>query len=390
MLIEVALVSEQTLANLLPALHERPDRVVLVASAEMARRGLDARQRRLLKRFGIEAEIAEGAPDADLTRIHEFALELLARLQTAHPGAAIVLNATGGNKLMMLAFVEVFRGEARVVYADTQHARIETLPPPHGEPAPAVPMRDVLDVPAYLQAQGFAYAGARSDRTEELQSAAARKPAAKHLGLEAPRLAAFLGALNAAAQRALDPSGQRLVAPAQQFSGVRSAEWREALTILNRCGALKWFGAEDFEFPDLDSARFCAGGWLEEYVWHIVRDARPFDARLGVRGAWETGGSADNEFDVLAAHGNRLLFVECKTLRLGAEEAKDAGILYKLDSLGRSTRGLFGESWLVAAREATTQMLDRAREQRIRILGPDELPRLRNRVLAWMRGPSAA
>lgn len=123
MLIEVALVSEQTLANLLPALHERPDRTVLVASAEMARRGLDVRQRRLLKRFGIEAEIVGGAPDAELARIHEFALDLLARIETAHPGAAIVFNATGGNKLMMLGFVEVFRADARVIYADTQHGR---------------------------------------------------------------------------------------------------------------------------------------------------------------------------------------------------------------------------------------------------------------------------
>jgi hypothetical protein len=76
---QVALVSEQTLANLLPALHERPDRVLLVASAEMARRGLDVRQRRLLAHFGIEAQVVPGAPDADLARIHEFALDLLGR-----------------------------------------------------------------------------------------------------------------------------------------------------------------------------------------------------------------------------------------------------------------------------------------------------------------------
>jgi hypothetical protein len=60
--------------------------------------------------------------------------------------------------------------------------------------------------------------------------------------------------------------------------------------------------------------------------------------------------------------------------------------LYKLDSLGRLARGLFGVTWLVTAREPTGAMAERAREQRIRIVGPAELPRLREHVLAWMNG----
>lgn len=383
MLIEVALVSEQTLANLLPALHERPDRVWLVASAEMARRGLDVRQRRLLGHFGIAAEIVPGAPDADLARIHEFALELLGRLQAEHPGATLVLNATGGNKLMMLGFVEVFRADARIVYADTQHGRIETLAAGGGA-REAVPMRDVLDVPGYLRAQGFAYSGARSDRAGELRAIAARKPAAKHLGAHAAALGGFLGALNQLAKQALDARGEQLLAPGQAFGSVHGADWRAALTVLNRCGALKWFGAEDIEFPDAEAARFCGGGWLEEYVWHVVRDARPFDARWSVRGRWE--GGAENEFDVLAAHGNRMLFMECKTLRLGTDEGRDADLIYKVDSLGQKARGLFGVTWLVSARPPAQPMIDRAGEQRIRIVGPAELPRLRERVVDWMNG----
>jgi len=384
MLIEVALVSEQTLANLLPALHERPDRVLLVTSAEMARRGLDVRQRRLLAHFGIDAEVVPGAPDADLARIHEFALDLLGRLQAQHPGAALVLNATGGNKLMMLGFVEVFRADARIVYADTQHGRIETLAA-GGAAREAVPMRDVLNVPGYLRAQGFAYGGARSDRADELQSAAARKQAAKHLGTHAAALGSFIGALNRLAAQALDPGGELLVKPAQAFDGVRSDQWRSALSELNRCGALKWFGADDIEFPDAEAARFCGGGWLEEYVWHIVRDAQPYDARWGVIGHWENG--PKNEFDVLATHRNRLLFIECKALRLGRQDEADANILYKVNSLGQHARGLFGEIWLVLAREATDEVRERAVAQRIRIIEAAQLPRLRQHVLDWMASP---
>jgi hypothetical protein len=384
MLVEVALVSEQTLANLIPALDARPDRVLLVTSAEMAQRRLHIRQQRLLRLHGIEAEIVPDAPDADLLRIHEFAFDLLTHLRRDFPDAAIVLNATGGNKLMMLGFVEVFRGDARVIYADTQHRRIETLPPASGPAEPARPMKNLLDVPAYLRAQGFVYAGARSDRKEELDAVAGRKAAAKHLGSHAQQLAGFFGNLSRLAGAALGPNDEQLRAPKQRFDGVHSDAWSEALQALVRGGVLQWSGGAEIEFFDAAAARFCRGVWLEEYVWHIVTDARPFDARWSARGAWESGRAAENEFDVLVAHGNQLLFIECKTLRLGVEQSKDADILYKLDSLGRKARGLFGATWLVAAREPTPHMEDRAREQRVRLLRPKELPRLREHVLDWM------
>lgn len=381
-LIEIALVSEQTLANLLPALHApRPDRVILVASAEMAQRGLHVRQQRLLQSFGIAAEVVTGAPDADMTAIHAFAGDLLARLRREQPSARLVLNATGGNKLMMLGFVEAFRGRARIVYADTQHQRIETVAV-GGVAEPPQPMSDVLDVPGYLLAQGFEFESARSDRDDALLALARRKSAALHLGRCALHLRSFIGRLNILAANALDKRGENLVAAAQRFERLASRDWREALSQLNGCGVLKWFGAEGIEFADADSARFCGGGWLEEYAWHSVIDAGPFDARWGAQGHWE--GGARNEFDILAVHRNRLLFIECKTTNFGASAERDDQRLYKIESLGRNARGLFGATWFVSAREPTEPMRIRARDYRVRIVGPDELPRLHELVMDWM------
>lgn len=382
MLIEIALVSEQTLANVLPALHERPDRVLLVASAEMQRRGLHERQRRVLRHFDIDAQIVPDAPDGDLSAIRSFAAALLARVRREHADARLVLNATGGNKLMVLGFVEAFRGQARIVYADTQHQRIETLTV-GGEAEAPQPMRDVLDVPDYLRAQGFVFESARSDGDHEMIDAARRKPAALHLGHRAQALRQFLGAMNRIAGAALDARGEQLVAPSQRFQRVSHPDWRDALKVLNGRNLLKWFGDEEIEFPDAGAARFCAGGWLEEYTWHCVIDARPFDARWSVAGRWEEGG-ARNEFDVLVTHRNRLLFIECKTARHGADAERDDQRLYKIESLGRNARGLFGETWLVTAREPTDAMRSRARESRVRIVGPQELPRLGALVREWM------
>src|SRR5574337_1236878 len=99
MRIHVAIVSDQVLANLIPALMERPELVVLVASPKMAERGLARRLERLLKKEGMDVEVRAGAPGVGLAAIHDFALELLGELGQRWPGAEVVLNATGGTKL---------------------------------------------------------------------------------------------------------------------------------------------------------------------------------------------------------------------------------------------------------------------------------------------------
>ena len=393
MKIHIAIVSDQILANLIPALMDRPDKVVLVATTDMAAKRLDRRLADALARAGLATEIVCNAPDVRLAEIHEFAYELLGRLQQENPGASIELNATGGTKPMMLGFVDIFRGDAaRILYTDTRHRRIEYFPAPRQPAIPPTPMADVLNVIDYLRAQGFLYRDACSDSPEWRKSAAARKESAKLMGKHAadPDMQNFIGAINSMADKSLDNNGENLIAPIQSLGQKTPwGIWKDMLGKFSKAGLIKWFGDTNIEFPDIEAAHFLRGGWLEEYAWHIVKDAQVSDARMSVTGSWENGREANNEFDVLATHGNQLLFVECKTLRHGRDGSseKDSDILYKLDSLGRDARGLFGSSWLLSARQPTTEMLDRANGQGIRILGPDELPDLRKVVQQWMATP---
>jgi len=65
---------------------------------------------------------------------------------------------------MALAFVEVFRGEAkRIIYADNANRRIEYFPQKEGRVPEPTPMEQAFDVPSYLEAQGFRYECASSD-----------------------------------------------------------------------------------------------------------------------------------------------------------------------------------------------------------------------------------
>ena len=387
----VVLVSDQVLQNLIPILMERPAWVFLVLTEEMARRGADRRLTRQLR--SAEAQIIRcgHCPDTGFPQIQAFANQVAETVLNAGADTEIVLNATGGNKLMSLGFVEAFRGIAsRILYTDTAHRRIEYLSSAAQDasvPAPT-PMSNVLDVPAYLRAQGFQFQRAVSDDAEWRDTAAARKAVCKFLGrrIADPGLQRFIGTMNYLAGRALerlpDSRQERLAAPVQSFAHPPHGLWQETMAQLATADLLSWEpGAEYFRFTDLAAAQFVRGGWLEEYAYHAVHDAGVHDARLGVEGTWDNQAAMTNEFDVLACHLNQLLHIECKTLRYRDEN--DNEIAYKLDSLGDDVRGLFGRTWLLSAREPTEVLIARARRARIRLVPPSELQHLRDLVRAW-------
>ena len=113
MLILVALVSDQSILNLIPALMERADRVYLVATDATQRKGMPRRLEGILDKYGIRTETVTDNLDAGLAMILEFAGRVITRIQQSDPTAQIVQNATGGKKLMALGFVEVFPSPLR-------------------------------------------------------------------------------------------------------------------------------------------------------------------------------------------------------------------------------------------------------------------------------------
>ena len=391
MKVHVAIVSDQTLANLIPVLMARPDMVYLACSDTMESRKLDRRLKTLLEKEGVGVETKYGAPDTALNSIHDYARSLKAEIQRSHPDAEIVLNATGGTKLMSLGFVEVFREVARnIVYSDTSHRRIEVFPDRSGAIAPPIGMSNVLDVPHYLAAQGFRYLRARSDDALWIKREDSRKATGNYLANRAQALQDFIGKLNWLADAALEKAAgtdfEVLGKPVQSFEPKPWGNWARALSEIARAGLIDWRQGElEIRFSAAESALFLRGGWLEEYAWRSVKDLGAHDVRCGVEVAGDDAPEACNEFDVLACHGNELLVIECKTLRY--REENENQITYRIDSLGQQVRGFFGETWLLSAREPTAGLVDRARRARIRIIGPAELPALRTTVRDWMKLP---
>lgn len=389
MRVHVAIVSEQLLPTVIPCLMHRPDRVVAVASQAMADKA--RRLETFLRGEGIDVAIRGHAPDADMAAIRAYARTLADELLAESSGVELTYNATGGNKLMTLGFVETFRERAaRIIYTDTAHRRLEVIDDGTNRTPRMEPMRDVLDVPRYLAVQGFRYETDLTQNGAGLARVRAREQVARDLAAWAPRLGGLIGAINRLAHEALDKKTGALLHPVQRLTEAPHGLWHKALQRLAQERLVGWKAGEtQITFLDAEGARFLAGGWLEAYAYAVTCAAAVSDVRLNVRGVWDGTTRARNEFDVLAVHANRLLVLECKTLRFQDGE-NDNELAYKVDSLGRDVRGLFGETWVLSAREPTAVLHERAQQAGFRLIGPKGLGSLPQWVRQWKEGRSAA
>jgi Domain of unknown function (DUF1887) len=133
-------------------------------------------------------------------------------------------------------------------------------------------------------------------------------------------------------------------------------------------------------------AQYLSGQWLEEYVWHIVSDLKPDDVKANVEFT-EMGAPKDdirNELDCVIVHHNRLLMIECKTIKFKKNADKNADIVYKLESLGHRAGGLYGAKWLISARPLDKATEKRAREYAIKVISGTALKDLKETLKMWM------
>ena len=324
-------------------------------------------------------------PSGSLARIAAYATELAAELRQTAPAEEWVLNLTGGNKLMTLAFWQSLGPVVgKMLYTDTANACLEEWTWPDCAAAVSRPLESVLDLPLYLEAQGLRLLQVRSADPEWRTRVQARCVLTKYLAKNSRWLEGFLGQINHMASQALDASGETLETPSQTFNTKPRGSWIRAVKQIQQSGLAHRDGELGLEFRDVEAARYLNGGWLEEYAWQEAQELHPDALGLGVEGEWEDTRRGRNEFDVVLVHRNRLLLIECKTLRMGRDHEKDTQMLYKLDSLGEDVKSLFGEVVLLSARTPSEAVRDRAAHHRIQVVGPDRLPKLQRDLRDWM------
>ncbi len=378
----VNLVSEQPLPSLIPAFDKRfgIGEVILLVTEQM--RPQARRLKRVYRRHELACRIWEKTiPPFAPGALEEIFFDLLAETPEDCP---LILNATGGTKVMALTLANLFTQLDRgtVIYIDTARQQILYL---HPDRRRRLAMEPVLTIADYLTAYGMEpkRPQARWQRGEELPPVS---PAARYLARHAPGLDLFFGVLNDAGHQVLDPARARETWPRAAMMRKRpfptDSQARGALEVLTREKLLTADG-NLVTFTSEAAARFLSGGWLEEYAFACACRAGADEVALSQTVEWDAPGEREvrNEFDCLALKDNRLYLLECKTLRLDDEKGSD--IIYKLDSLTDSTTGIYGRGALVSARRPTDYMLSRAQARRHRIFTPQELADLNKRLAKW-------
>jgi Holliday junction resolvase len=373
--LHICIATGQNLANLIPSLQLGARQVVILETAAM--RASAGNLQVALRSRGVAAvrvPFDDSTPDAIVRSSEEIA--------TRFGEQPILLNITGGHKLMTLALAEQMpvADDLHVVYAETRHDRLDWLKPR----AEIEPMQDVLRLEDILLAHGYRKGGDGLRDVAWQQTASERESLTRWLGEEAARLAPNFGVLNSLSDQALATGEANLFRASQRLPYTPGGTFSELLRRAQDKKLLHWDGETDIHFAAPEAAAYFRGGWLEEYVWLKLRGLKPRDwsVRLEVK---TIQGETLNELDAVVVHRNRLLVIECKTRRFGRDFYKDADHIYKLAQLSRQLGGIMSGSLLLSAREISPEVRARAQESNVEVLAAADVGGLTDYLRRWMR-----
>lgn len=371
----VCLVSAQPIPNLIPLRMEeiRPKKVILLVSPDMKLQS--ERLENVIKEWGIQVDKYPIAP-YDLNSARETCISILSKYNNDEE---IILNATGGTKIMAFAAFEVFRENGlKIIYVDTQNGWIQALSPQPKQ----INFKDVLKVHTYLRAYG-------------------QKILNEKTNIEIKRHSPVIDELI----KIFD-----IYQDAIKILNSYVAPWRSAGTFPieieikqndleneNFQKIIKLFAENNiFEFNNglikflnIDDVEFASGGWLEEYVYRTVKSLSVVDVRMGVEVMWDVVPSKPpkNEYDVVFIHNNRLFLIECKTERFEGidKEVSTSDPIYKLESLRDAAGGVYGKGMLVSYQRLTDTQKRRLAANKLFYCDSTDLKNLKSRIAQWIR-----
>lgn len=370
----LCLVSAQPLPNVVPLLDPAMgvQRAVLTVTPDMAERAdwLEA----VLRPRGIRVERLELGDAWDYEQTQTRILEWLER----EGEGGVVLNATGGTKLMSMAAYEAFRAyELPIFYVHPRDDRVIWLQP---EELGGQELADRLRLEAFLQVHGAAVEGKPRRSVPEY----ADLDLAGTLVERLEDFAAPLGTLNWLAGQA----GSAGECPRLEKEYPRLLD---LLDLFEARGKLRYRDGH-IGFPDEDARFFVNGGWIEAWVFDQVRQLRKNDPAIqdiayavNVQRT-RRGRQVPNELDVVILRNNRLHIIECKTRRFRdeGEDSPGAEALYKLDILRDLMGGLQARAMLVSYRDLPDHDRTRAADLGIHVCAGSQLRRLAEKLREFL------
>ena len=370
--------------NFLPILNQKlkPEAVTLVVSDKMKDRAAWLKTEIAKHQVTVLPDIEIGNAETDIADIQD----ILMKWADEHKALLeeSVLNVTGGTKPMAIAAQEVFRmGGRPVFYVDVATDKVSWVSG-SGE---ALQLEKSPTLSQFLGLNGFELES--GDFTSTVENGKWRH-FCDEIASSPSDWARALGSLNARASLAVDrytsAHNNREKSSALAFnycdSELANVKWNDMLEMLHADELIS--GATTSErFVSIEAARFCAGIWLEHYVFSVLKGFK-FDKRRALMNARIIDAKGNrNELDSIVVHRNTCYVIEDKTKNMkvhGDVNVADQAV-YKLAQLSRNM-GLRAKGILVSARSVRREDRDRAQTYGVEII--DWLPNLGCRLKGIM------
>ncbi|MGD0959526.1 MAG: DUF1887 family CARF protein [Methylomonas sp.] len=373
---QLILVSAQPAPNLTPILDEslRPRKVIMMVSDDMVNQAR-ALEKIYKGRLGLQVEWVAIRNPWDAGSISA----QIDKLIHPYPPDGIVLNATGGTKLMSIAAYEAFYTQSKpVFYVHPERDCIIWL----NSELPPRDLENRLTIKDYLGA----YGAAKVDyQTHGVPTKIKALTGVLIANIEKYHKA--LGVLNFLAMRARDTLQAKIDDKQREYPALH-----ELISLFYEAGLCR-VDADVLSFPDEDKRFMVNGGWLEQHCYSICRKLRN---RLDIQDVAcnidlerpQGAQSVPNEIDLAVLAENRLFLLECKTKYFNEQSKKNsetAKALYQLNTLRTLYGGSQARAMLVSYRKLDASVLHRASDLKIEVCHYIGLKRLEHVLLTWLQ-----
>lgn len=372
--IHVCLVSEQTIPNILGIYHFKPDRVIFCTTEKMELQKKTDAIIDTLKLYGLDYEAPNRHEriEVDQDCLDDCEMKLL-KIAGRHKDDEIIVNLTGGTKIMVLGAYNAFKDKAKqMIYTPIPKNEFITVHPKDNECKSPVPYNLKLSVEAYVTAYNVKIKNHK--KIEQLKSnAISNKDLCRWMVLNYRTIEDLLFEFYRQLNKHRDDRDFRLKIDYPP----RSNEEKE---LLNRFGIKTSKIEKTFLKNEI---RFLTGDWLSEYCYNEIEALPVDDCVTGIELVSPKG--AENELDVMFTKNNALYIIECKTLQSKEEKYQD--FLYKISAIQQDF-GLRVTGFMISTtrdildnknkNEIRANVLNRARHCKSKVIHPDDISNVGN------------
>ena len=374
----VNLLSEQRLPNFIAVMQEQPDRVLALCTPQFAKEA---------ERFGNVTGTPTSALAGTPYDLRDNLDRLLRALESAPAEARILINFTGGTKIMAIAAVFAAlsarqRRRIELLYVETTGSQIDRFGFDEGGRFQQLESEKItVHIPfeAYAGLLGEPIKpGALSAITPDIEE--------RHAVAEALLDQACDGYFKNM-KNAFQRNARGREEPKTEFATGFSHERHTGRIAWNaQGGEIAMPSGKRLQWQGPDAGRFFCGGWMEEYCFHrLARSTRFRQVRMNVTLEIKPGSLRNpqvklkdkTELDVVVCDGVRAAIIECKT---GAVKAED---LHRLAAITRYLLGSLGVPVLASRFPLADKEREIAESHDIRVIHGPRISDLPKQLTRW-------